>query len=90
MLCYTIWLSLATLILTVFNCDSPLKLIAGRYQNSWADKMISVGYNYVSYAVPLFVFALLMLFIFGFRLYLFPTSGSVNPQACNLERGIIS
>lgn len=74
----TIWLGLATLILT-YLIAIPLGLIAGRYQNSWADKMI-VGYNYVSYAVPLFVFALLMLFIFGFRLDLFPTSGSVNPQ----------
>lgn len=74
----TIILGLATLVLT-YLIAIPLGIIAGRYQDSWADKLI-VGYNYVSYAVPLFVFALLMLFIFGFRLGLVPTSGSVDPQ----------
>lgn len=74
----TIWLGLATLILT-YLIAIPLGVIAGRYQDSWADKLI-VGYNYVTFAVPLFVFALLMLFIFGFKLGWFPTSGSVDPQ----------
>jgi len=74
----TIWLGLATLILT-YLIAIPLGVIAGRYQDSWADKLI-VGYNYVTFAVPLFVFALLMLFIFGFKLDWFPTSGSVDPR----------
>lgn len=74
----TIVLGAATLIIS-YLIAIPLGIIAGRYQDSWADKLI-VGYNYFSYAVPLFVFALLMLFIFGFRLGWFPTSGSVDPQ----------
>ncbi len=38
----TVWLSLLTLILT-YLIALPLGMIAGRYQNSWADKLI-VGY----------------------------------------------
>ncbi|MFS8651548.1 MAG: ABC transporter permease, partial [Caldibacillus sp.] len=71
----TVVLGAATLIIS-YLIAIPLGIIAGRYQDSLADKLI-VGYNYFSYAVPLFVFALLMLFIFGFRLGWFPTSGSV-------------
>ena len=55
----------------------PLGIIAGRWTNSWADKLI-VAYNYLSFATPLFIFALIMLFVFGFVLGWFPTGGSVD------------
>ncbi len=45
---------------------------AGRYQNSLLDKVVVV-YNFFSFAVPLFIFALIALFIFGYRLAWFPT-----------------
>lgn len=55
----------------------PLGIIAGRWTDTFADKLI-VGYNYLSFATPLFIFALIMLFIFGFLLDIFPTGGSVD------------
>ncbi len=55
----------------------PFGMFAGRYNNSWFDKFVMI-YNYVSYAIPTFVLALLMVFIFGYRLGWFPTFGSKN------------
>lgn len=78
----TILLSLCILVLT-YAIAVPLGVISGRWQDSWADKLI-VGYSYVSFATPLFIFALIMLFLFGFKLGWFPTGGSVDIQ---LEEG---
>ncbi|MBM7643232.1 oligopeptide ABC transporter permease [Streptococcus loxodontisalivarius] len=73
----TIWLSLLTLILT-YIIALPLGVIAGRYQNSIADKIIVV-YNFLTYSTPTFVFAILMLWLFGYSTGWFPTRGSVEP-----------
>lgn len=72
----TILLSIVTVILT-YLIALPLGLLSGRYQNSILDKIVVV-YNFFSFAVPPFIFALLMLFIFGYRLGWFPTTGSVS------------
>ncbi len=72
----TIWLSLLTVIIT-YLIALPLGLFSGRYQNSLFDKGVVI-YNFISFAVPTFVFALLVLFIFGYRLNWFPTTGSVS------------
>lgn len=73
----TLWLSLATLILT-YLIAIPLGIISGRFNDTWLDRVIT-GYTYIGFAAPLFIFALVMLFIFGFQLGWFPTSGSVAP-----------
>ncbi|MEK6268013.1 MAG: ABC transporter permease [Planococcus sp. (in: firmicutes)] len=73
----TLWLSLATLILT-YLIAIPLGIISGRFNDTWLDRAIT-GYTYIGFAAPLFIFALVMLFIFGFQLGWFPTSGSVTP-----------
>lgn len=57
----------------------PFGMFAGRFHNSWFDKFVMI-YNYVSYAIPTFVLALLLLFIFGYRLGWFPTNGSVSVE----------
>ncbi len=75
----TVILSLATMI-TIYLLSIPLGIIAGRWHNSWADKLI-VTYNYVALATPVFVFALILLFVFGFYLSWFPISGSVDIRA---------
>ncbi|WP_336824908.1 oligopeptide ABC transporter permease [Sporosarcina sp. USHLN248] len=72
----TIILSFFTLIVT-YIIAIPLGIIAGRWTDSWADKMI-VTYNYFAFATPLFVFALLMMFMFSFVLGWFPYGGSVD------------
>ena len=72
----TVLLSLSILIVS-YLIAIPLGIIAGRWTDSWADKMI-IGYNYLSFATPLFIFALLVLFVFGFLLGWFPIGGSVD------------
>ena len=73
----TLWLSLVTLIL-IYLISIPLGIISGRYNNSWADNLIT-GYTYIGFATPLFIFALVMLWLGGFTLGWFPTGGSVAP-----------
>ncbi len=75
----TLLLAGVTLLVT-YIIAIPLGIIAGRWQDSWADKLI-VTYNYISFATPMFVFALLMLFIFSFQLGWFPIGGSVDIRA---------
>lgn len=72
----TVWLSLLTLILT-YLIALPLGMIAGRFQNSWADKAIVV-YTFITYSIPVFVFALILLWLFGYTLGWFSTRGSVD------------
>lgn len=81
----TVNLSLLTLIFT-YLLAIPLGVVSGRYNDSWLDKAIT-GYTYVGFATPVFIFAILMLFVFGFELEWFPTGGSVSPQ---LEEGTIA
>lgn len=72
-----------TLILSFFSvilsyCISiPLGILAGRYNDSKLDKAVII-YNYISYGIPTFVLSILMLWLFGYTLRLFPTSGSVD------------
>lgn len=73
----TFLLSVATLILT-YLIAIPLGIISGRYNDTWGDRLIT-GYTYIGFAAPLFIFALLMLWLFGFYLGWFPTGGSVKP-----------
>ena len=73
----TIWLSLVTLIFT-YALAIPLGITSGRYNDTFRDQMIT-GYTYVGFATPLFIFALVVLWIFGFNLGWFPTGGSVTP-----------
>lgn len=72
----TILLSLLTVVI-MYAIALPLGVLAGRYQNSILDKFVVI-YNFISFAVPPFIFALIMLFIFGYRLDWFPTTGSVS------------
>lgn len=73
----TIWLSIVTLILT-YAIAIPLGITSGRYNDTLRDQMIT-GYTYIGFATPLFIFALVMLWIFGFMLGWFPTGQSVTP-----------
>jgi peptide/nickel transport system permease protein len=74
----TVSLALVILILT-YLIAIPLGVISGRWNDTWADRLITI-YNYLGFATPLFIFALIMLFLFGFKFAIFPTGGSVDPQ----------
>lgn len=72
----TFILSLFSVILS-YAISIPLGILAGRYNGSKFDKIV-ILYNYISYAIPTFVLSILMLWLFGYTLRLFPTSGSVD------------
>lgn len=72
----TFILSLFSVILS-YTISIPLGILAGRYNDSKFDKAV-ILYNYISYAIPTFVLSILMLWLFGYQLNLFPTSGSVD------------
>lgn len=88
----TLWLSLLTVILS-YAIAIPLGVIAGRYENTKRDKLIQF-YSFVVYAIPAFVFYLLGVYFFGYKLHWFPTSGSVSVSADSglsyLFRGLIT
>lgn len=75
----TLWLSLLTVILT-YAIAIPMGISAGRHQDEWQDSAIRV-FNYITFAVPGFVFYILALWLFGFTLGWFPISGSVSASA---------
>lgn len=73
----TFWLGLATLIFT-YIIAIPLGITSGRFNDTWLDQGITT-YTYIGFAIPLFIFGLIMLWLFGFKLGWFPTTGSVAP-----------
>lgn len=75
----TIWLSLFSLVLT-YLWAVPLGVFAGRFAGSKVDNAISF-YAFMIIAVPGFVFYLLGLWLFGYKLGWFPTTGSVSIAA---------
>jgi len=77
----TVLLSFSILLVT-YILAIPLGVISGRWNDTWADRLVT-GYNYLGFATPLFIFAIVMLFIFGFYLNLFPTGGSIDPTIDN-------
>jgi len=75
----TFWLALLTAFLT-YLIALPLGIISGRYNGKRIDKVIGF-YTYFALAMPTIVLALVFLLIFGFRLDVFPTGGSVDVWA---------
>ena len=59
---------------TAFLLAIGLGLIAGRYKNSWLDKIIN-SLASIGLAVPTFFVALLFIYYFGLKLDLFPVMG---------------
>ncbi|MGE7602152.1 oligopeptide ABC transporter permease [Peribacillus sp. NPDC097675] len=74
----TVFLAFVTLIFT-YLLAIPLGIVSGRYNDTWLDKGIT-GYSYLGFGTPIFIFALIMLFVFGFGLNWFPSGGSVDSK----------
>jgi len=72
----TLWLALLSVFL-LYLIAVPLGVLAGRFQNTMLDKAV-VLYSFISYAIPVFVLALIFLFFFGYQLQWFPKSGTVD------------
>ncbi|WP_019414141.1 oligopeptide ABC transporter permease [Paenisporosarcina sp. TG20] len=83
----TLWLALLSVFL-LYLIAIPLGVLAGRYQNTFLDKTV-VLYSFISYAIPVFVLALIFLFFFGYQLQWFPTSGTVDIKYDNGSLGYI-
>ncbi|KAA8440325.1 ABC transporter permease [Weissella paramesenteroides] len=75
----TLWLSLFTMVLT-YLIALPLGLYAGKHEGKLPDTIIRV-YTYVTYCIPFFVILVIGLWIFGYVLNWFPTTGSVSANA---------
>lgn len=75
----TFFLSLSSVLL-MYSVALPLGILTGRYNGSTLDKVVTI-YNFVSYAIPTFILALLMVFLFGYKFKIFPTGGSVDVSA---------
>lgn len=75
----TFWLSLLTVLLT-YAIAIPMGIAAGRHQDEWQDQAIQV-FNYITFAVPGFVFYILGIWLFSFTLGWFPISGSISANA---------
>lgn len=69
----TLWLAVVSLLMT-YLIAVPLGIYAGRFNGSLGDKVIRF-FNSISFALPIFVVALLLVWLFGFQLALFPTRG---------------
>ena len=72
----TFLLSLLSVIF-LYAIAIPLGIISGRYQETIADKTIAL-YSFISYAIPTFVLSLIFVYVFGYRLMWFPTTGTVD------------
>ena len=60
--------------ITAFLLAIGLGLLAGRYKNTWVDKLIN-SLSSIGLAVPTFFVALLFIYYFGLKLDLFPVMG---------------
>lgn len=71
----TLRLAFFSLVLT-YLIAIPLGVVAGRFHETWKDKLITF-YTYIAFAMPAMLLGLLLVLFFGFNLRLLPTGGSV-------------
>lgn len=69
-------LSLLSLVI-MYAISIPIGIMAGKKQGSRFDKIV-VFFNFITFAIPAFVFYLFSILIFGYKLKWFPTIGSVS------------
>lgn len=71
----TFLLSLLTTIVA-YSISIPFGILSGRYTNSKIDKAITL-YNFITFSIPTFVLGILTLWLFAYKIPIFPSSGSV-------------
>lgn len=72
----TFWLSLLSIII-MYSASIPIAIYAGKNNGGKFDKLV-VFTNFLIFAIPSFVMYLFFILIFGYKLKLFPTIGSVD------------
>ncbi|MFH5810622.1 ABC transporter permease [Companilactobacillus sp. FL22-1] len=75
----TLWLALFTTILT-YCLALPMGLYAAKHEGKLPDTVIRI-YTYVTYCIPFFVILVIGIWIFGYVLGWFPTTGSISSTA---------
>lgn len=73
------YLSLYALVI-MYATAIPIAIFAGKNPGSKFDRLV-VFANFFTFAIPSFVMYLFVILVFGYQLGLFPTIGSVDPQA---------
>jgi peptide/nickel transport system permease protein len=74
----TVWLSIISVVLT-YLLAIGMALIAARRENSKTDRFL-LFYNSAILSMPAYLFYLFGIFVFGYVLGWFPTSGTVSPD----------
>ena len=64
-------------VLLMYVVSVPLGVIAGRYNGTWKEKLISV-YLYFGVSLPAIIFGFILIWLFGFMIGWFPMSGTVD------------
>ncbi|PMD67970.1 ABC transporter permease [Companilactobacillus nuruki] len=75
----TLWLALFTTVLT-YCFALPMGMYAAKHEGKLPDSIIRI-YTYVTYCIPFFVILVIGIWIFGYVLGWFPTTGSVSSTA---------
>lgn len=73
-------------LIIMYAIALPIGIFAGKNQDSKFDKGV-ILFNFITYAIPSFVFYLFAILIFGYKLKWFPTIGSV---ASGLKAGTMA
>ena len=73
----TVYLSILALGI-MYMMAIPMALICAKNNGKWKERLLT-SISYVGFAVPMFTFTLLAIYIFAFRLRWLPSGGSVPP-----------
>ena len=84
----TLGLAIFTMIMT-YVCALPMGVYAGRQEGHLPDTVIRV-YTYVTYCIPFFVILVIGIWIFGYVLGWFPTTGSISATAASGFPSVLS
>lgn len=76
------------MILT-YTIGLPIGIWAGKNEGKWPDLLVRL-YTYLTMAIPFFVILVIGIWIFGYGLNWFPTSGSVSATASGFGDTLIS
>jgi len=81
----TLFLSIIALVI-MYGLAIPLAVFGAKNSGTLRERILA-GISYVGFAIPMFTFTLLMMYVFAFRLGWFPSGGSRPPGATPYMEG---